>query len=666
MSVWPSPAQDLLLQAALMPDERAGRAWARIRPEIDIDSLDAGTAAVLPALRRNLVSHGVEDELLSLFKGVQRHTWARTQLLLAPLLPVVAAVQDAGLPTLLLKGGAFIADTRLSAGMRAMNDLDVLVPHDRRGDAVEVLLGHGLLPVDGMAPWHVIEHVPRYSPSYAFRDELDRQLDLHWHVLHSSRQPDADDDFWAAAVPIELLGVRTLALCPADELLLVMLHGLRWSPEPGFRWVIDAALLAAGTFGPVDYERLVEQARRRRVTAAVHAALTYLRRVADAPVPPDVLRRLRRPLLERLELRAQTTAPRRRSRFSQALLLHEQRLRRELSLGRRPTPARRLRTELTRRGTGPGRPAAETAAAVGPRPPGAAAIELGQPLDFRRAEVVRSVVEHGTWRSEPDGCWIAGREARLVMTLPAPVSTALVLDLAAAPFIAPGAPRQRLRIASGPHAIAELDAREPVALSAVIPHEALAGRRELELRLGAPDAVSPARLGVGDEDRAISFHLKTLVLREPPLVADGERVAFGAGAADERFLVDGWYWAEDSGRWTRGSRARLLLRLPGVPRAAELELRAMPFAGRQGRVQIVDVHAGGRHAATLRYDGNAAGQVRRIALGPGHFGAAGDLVVELRPRAPRSPLAEGVGPDRRPLGLCLEALTLRAQALAHS
>src|SRR5271163_2990986 len=90
--VWPSAAQELLLRAALMPDERALSAWRQVRGQIDIEALDGATQALLPALRKNLLALGEEDELLNLFKGVQRYSWARTQLLLAPMMPIVRAL----------------------------------------------------------------------------------------------------------------------------------------------------------------------------------------------------------------------------------------------------------------------------------------------------------------------------------------------------------------------------------------------------------------------------------------------------------------------------------------------------------------------------------------------------------------------------------------------
>ena len=435
--VWPTAAQDLLLRAALLPDARALDAWREVRGRVDVAALDGPSQAVLPALRRNLTTLGVEDELMSLFKGVHRFTWARNQVLLHRMLPVVAALERAGVPTMLLKGAAFVVDARLDAGTRAMNDVDVLVPTDRAREAIEVLLAQGLVPVGDAAPWYLAAYSPRFVPSHAFRDGGDRQLDLHWHVLHASGQPGADDDFWAAAVPAELLGVRTRTLCPTDELLLVILHGLRWNAIPTYRWVIDATVLLSGAFGAVDFDRLVGQARKRRVVPALAAGLRYLRDVADVTVPDGALRALRAAgssPLERFEFRTQMIQPRHRGVLGRLAVHHQQYVRRQLALGEKATVRRQVALarahlgvsrvrdvrHVLRGGTpGPGRPPSEVAAAVGTGAPDpdAPAVQLDRPIDFGVAGTGRRYVAHGTWRPDADGCWIAGREARLVLPL---------------------------------------------------------------------------------------------------------------------------------------------------------------------------------------------------------------------------------------------------------
>src|SRR5205085_611646 len=115
-------------------------------------------------------------------------------------------------------------------------------------------------------------------------------LDLHWRALW---QPYDDADFWAAAEPIELAGVATRALCPADQLLQICVHGVEWNPN-GLHWVLDAANVIDAAGDGLDWERLLERAAARRVSKPIAAALGYMRDGVGFPVPDGVVERLLR------------------------------------------------------------------------------------------------------------------------------------------------------------------------------------------------------------------------------------------------------------------------------------------------------------------------------------------------------------------------------------
>jgi Uncharacterised nucleotidyltransferase len=685
--VWPSVAQEKLLRAALVGDERALEAWREVRPLIDVARLDGATQALLPVLRKNLLALGVQDELLNLFKGVHRYSWARNQTLLAPMMPIVEALEQAGVATLLMKGAAFVADRRLDAGMRPMNDVDVLVPGEQLERAVEVLLVGGLVPVGGVPPWYVTGYAPRFVPSHGFRDELDRQLDLHWHVLHSSCQQDADEDFWTAARPIELLGVQTRALCPADELLLVILHGLRWNALPTYRWVVDAALLCGGEIGVIDYERLVEQARLRRVTAALRAGLEYLRRVIDTPIPDSCMRKLgsvRPSRLERMELRAQMTQPRRRTGLQWQVVYQQQHARRELALHVKPRLLSHLKIARARLGVkslvdlrhvlsggapGPGRPDSEMAAAVGRGVGEASAtpLGLGEWIDFADPESAHACCAYGMWRAEGEGSWIAGRQARLMLELAEPTSGSLVLEVSAEGFLPKGLERQRLGVGVNGVDVAEFVLRDKRSLrgeSVVLPAEVLKGSRRLDIVLSAPDAASPARLGLADDDRSIGVYLRRLGVRAPMAYRVGETLALGSGACDEGALAGGWGVAEPTGRWSIGRTAALLLSLESGARTAELEFDAIPFLAAGRRAFQVEVLANGQVLGSVSYEGTEpAPRVSRLAL-PSKVAGEREILLEWRVRDPYSPAALGISTDRRELGVFMRRVVLSDRALA--
>jgi hypothetical protein len=91
---------------------------------------------------------------------------------------------------------------------------------------------------------------------------------------------------------LELGGVATRAPCPADQLLLACVHGTPWSPLPPFRWIADAVTVIHSSEGALDWERIVAEATRRRLTVATAAALAYLGEEFGAAVPGSVLAEL--------------------------------------------------------------------------------------------------------------------------------------------------------------------------------------------------------------------------------------------------------------------------------------------------------------------------------------------------------------------------------------
>ena len=673
--------QELLLRAALLPDGKGLAAWHDLRPRLDLADVDASAQLLLPALHRNLRELGATDDLMPMMKGVHRYTWARNQVLLRGTLPVLAELERAGIPTLLLKGAALLGGEALDAGMRAMNDIDVLVPTSRTGDAIDVLTAAGLAPVEGAPLWYVAEYAPRFTPSWGFVRGDDCQLDLHWHALHASLQPNADDELWAAALPMDLHGTATRKLCPADELLLVILHGLRWDPKPTYRWVMDATLLVRGCFGAVDFDRLVAQARRRRVTLAVQAGLGYLRRLTDPPVPAEPLRALRTSPtgpLERLELRALLARPASRGALPQATLHYQQRARRELALGQRATPlrqARLLRSHLGLRRwsdlrhlaaggvPGPGRPSCSTAAAVGAGEDAVCgdSVRPGQPLDFSDPDTPRRYVAHGVWQPEPRGCWLAGRETRLILPLARPATTSLAIAVSADAYLNDRKPRQRLRVLVNGRRIGgwRLGPRQPSIERGVllVPRALVAGRTRLEVVLQAPDSVSPARLGAGDEQRQVSVFLRQLEIREPRVVPLGRRIGFGVDSGDDAMLAGGWSWTEPAGRWTVGPRAHLLLRAADPRRVGAVAFEAVPFLPRPARRLRVEVVANGRHLASLRYHAIHP-RVARVEIPNDLMGPTGELLLSWLIGEPDSPLAHRLSDDRRALGLFLRRLVL--------
>jgi len=286
---FPTPEQELLLRAALLPAPAALAAWRAWQSRVSLErELDASSFRLLSLLYSNLRRIGASDPSLGKLKGIYRRVWYQNQLLFHSAAAVLRALHSAGLETIILKGAALTILHYGDYGLRPMSDFDVLVPAHKRRAAIDVLASSGWQPM--LRPSDKLtDSVLDIRQAWGFENAQQQQFDLHWHVLKDSRAPNADDDFWLAAVPLQVADVPARALNPTDQLLHVCVHGLVWDSTPPIRWVSDALTILNGSLSELDWTRMVAQACKHHVTIPLRAALAYLSDSFAAAIPPQVL-----------------------------------------------------------------------------------------------------------------------------------------------------------------------------------------------------------------------------------------------------------------------------------------------------------------------------------------------------------------------------------------
>jgi Uncharacterised nucleotidyltransferase len=312
--LFPTASQEALLRAALLPVPEALAAWRSTAAGLDPRRMDPGSRRLLPLVWANLTGQGVRDAQVDGLAPIYEETRTRTESLLARAGPVLEALHRAGMRTLVLKGAALVGGYYRDAGTRPMSDLDVLVPTVAATTGAQTLEAHGWVP---RFPWD--PRAVRLTHSAVFDDAAQLCVDLHWHVFAECCRPDDDEILWARSIAIEIGGVRTRALAPADQLLHVCIHGEKWVHVPGIRWVADAVQVIRS--GAVVWPHLVAEAVRRRFVGRLTRQLTYLRDGFAAPIPGDVLATLAAMPISTLERLEQALGVRER-RASSSLLAH--------------------------------------------------------------------------------------------------------------------------------------------------------------------------------------------------------------------------------------------------------------------------------------------------------------------------------------------------------
>ena len=274
-----------MLRASLLKGPDALDAWAEWRRQVNIDVIDYGSHRMMPQLYRNLSQHGVQDPLLDRLKGVYRYYLYKNQILLNRVSKLLKSFDDAGIPTMVLKGVALVQCYYHESGLRPMADADILVP------AARVVESMALLKTLGWKSAYFERPETRVAIMHStpFVNADGHQIDLHWHPFWECFNAHDDSDYWKQATPIKINDAPTSVLSPTHELLHTCWHGARWNEVPPIRWVADAMMILEASHSEIDWKEIIEKARRHHISLPLHDALSYLKQLLNAPIPDSVV-----------------------------------------------------------------------------------------------------------------------------------------------------------------------------------------------------------------------------------------------------------------------------------------------------------------------------------------------------------------------------------------
>jgi hypothetical protein len=297
---YPTTHQELLLRAALLDGEDAVSAWVAWSAQWKLeDYLDNGSFRLLPLLYRNLARLKVEDERMLMLKGIYRQSWCKNMKLFNDSKAILRLFHAHGIPILLLKGPSLTIQYYKDFGARPMSDIDALVPREKAEDVITLLQNYGWKPEFE----EYVGYNLRYGRSMMFSNSEGFELDLHWYPFFESMTNGSDADFWQNAVTIDFFGFPARTLCPADNLLHTIIHGVKWNPEPPIRWVPDAMAIMGSEGQSFDWHRFTELVVKFKVVLKTREALNYLHGKFHAPVPEPVLKLLHNTPVARSEKR---------------------------------------------------------------------------------------------------------------------------------------------------------------------------------------------------------------------------------------------------------------------------------------------------------------------------------------------------------------------------
>jgi hypothetical protein len=278
-ALWPTPTQQLLLTASLAADEEARRAWDAARPTLDLDHLEPGTFALTPLLYRRLEAWRADDPSLAKLKGLYRHAWARNQLLLGQLKPIVEALRQSDVELLVGGGGMLVAAFYPETGLRPLDRLDLVVHAEdaERSAAALRSLGWNAAETEDVA------RLGRRPAAWFVRPDGPVAV-LRTRVFPAEISP------WEDTIVFELDDVECRGLSAARQLLWTCLGEDRHQIWGRVQWLPDLrALIESGH--ELDWERVLSDAAALRAELPLRDALVYARDI-HIPIPENVVGRL--------------------------------------------------------------------------------------------------------------------------------------------------------------------------------------------------------------------------------------------------------------------------------------------------------------------------------------------------------------------------------------
>jgi hypothetical protein len=239
-------------------------------------------------LKRDHLLEAIPPQVRAHLDGASAVAAYRRQMVLREMHAVAKVLQPRGIPLILLKGGAYIAQGLRCAEGRLPEDLDLMVPRGRLDEAEHALIEAG---------W-TFEKTDPYDQRYyrAWSHELPpmrfpghaMELDVHHTILPPTGRVRVDGQALVeSAVPIP--GSPFLALSPTDQVLHACAHLFQDSDCVGrLRDLVDIdALVREHASLPGFWATLLARARFHRLGRCFWYATRYSSAWLQTPIPAE-------------------------------------------------------------------------------------------------------------------------------------------------------------------------------------------------------------------------------------------------------------------------------------------------------------------------------------------------------------------------------------------
>jgi Uncharacterised nucleotidyltransferase len=261
--------------------------WDYLLDEAEENSVTPLLERQLRALAPDSIPAAANERL----KQASRANTVRCLFLTTELFKVLDLFRSHGIQGIPYKGPVLAVQAYGDIALREFEDLDVILRQRDLPKAHEAMLGLGYRPKFDwiLSPGASASLVPG---EYNYRDEGRRvMVELHTErtLRHFPVVPDLDD-FAQRLVAVSLSGHEILTFSVEDLLPILCIHGAKDFWER-LSWIADISELVQA-YPEIDWNKVMSRAAGLNARRILSLGLLLAATVLDAPLPPEILRRI--------------------------------------------------------------------------------------------------------------------------------------------------------------------------------------------------------------------------------------------------------------------------------------------------------------------------------------------------------------------------------------
>jgi hypothetical protein len=288
--VLPTPEETLLLRTCLLSRDLARQAWEEWRSRYDDG--ETGFAGNNPSIRKlrpllfnAFQQHGLEadNKTRTYLRSAYLKEELRSKIFRQICRAVLQLLQRESFAAIVLKGTALAETVYGNPVLRHCHDIDILLPDDELSRAANLLLSLGFQRVD--------PSTQRRNPDVRMKHESELPLELHGGLFEVPYYNAISSEIQARSQSRLITDVPVKILTPSDSLLHVCGHAFHSASRQSLRWVTDAWFIV-DRHSDLDWDQLLDYARRSRLALPLSVMLGYLAEDLNAPIPSTFLSRL--------------------------------------------------------------------------------------------------------------------------------------------------------------------------------------------------------------------------------------------------------------------------------------------------------------------------------------------------------------------------------------